>query len=886
MLDDDPKHPTFIETVHRRGYRFLVDAPEQPAPVETTDAAPQPSTPSQPFAGRAEALDALRELCESANEGQPRLLLLSGSAGIGKTTLIRRFLQDGQYVAAVGQCIDHYGDGEPFLPFLDALGVLCRGPNAANLVDLLRSTAPTWYVQLPWLVSESDRDTLAREILGATRERMSREIEAFFEAATRERLLLLVLEDLHWCDHSTLELLMALMLRAPRARLAIVATYRPVDTVLTQHGLRDVRRRLLREGSCREVPLELLDEQEQRACVMQLLGGSGLPDDLQRWLSARTDGHPLFLTQVVEHLLERGWLVESKDGWGTTRELSELESAIPGSLREMIQSEVDRVSQKHAEVLEAASLAGFDFSGLAVHYACGVELEVIEELLDELSEAGHFIEIREPLELPNGALCQAYRFRHQLFQQVLSDGVRGARRVRMQERLGSRGEAAFGQEAPRIAAELAVHFREGRRPRLAIKYLRMSADQACRGQAPHEAMRQAESALELTSQLDEPEATELRYEIKTQIGRIQRTIGQMQAAHETFAVLASEAADAGHGAWAARSALQAAGAQSWYDREGCLESVRSAIRHGETTDDPLARAHVHGSAAYWHLLWEGWNESGVEACHEALTHATQAGDATAIALHRTRYAFFQALSSDYDASIESARLAIEESTRLEDASEVMLGEFFLSWTLLLAERLEEARDVLDRARQQASDNGHGLWELLYRLQTAAVHLLEGDPQQAEVLAGESLDQARAAEHEFGTQYAAILLAHAALGQGAPDRADELLSSVFEALESKRFLFDWLCRLGAHLAAGSCALAERDAQRAASEFARADALARELGEATLQAHGVCGLMRCALLDGDAAAARTLDERLESLLTSGDLPIARRTAERVRAGLGRD
>src|SRR5262249_23061928 len=141
--------------------------------------------------------------------GERRMAFITGEAGIGKTALVdafaRRIPPDHGILIGRGQCLEHYGTSEAYLPVLEAVGRLCR--EHRWVVEVLRAHAPMWLLQMPSLVSAPDRELLAREVLGATRERMLREMGEALEAMTVDRPLVLILEDLHWSDYSTLDLI-------------------------------------------------------------------------------------------------------------------------------------------------------------------------------------------------------------------------------------------------------------------------------------------------------------------------------------------------------------------------------------------------------------------------------------------------------------------------------------------------------------------------------------------------------------------------------------------------------------------------------------------------------------------------------------------------------
>ena len=143
---------------------------------------------------------------------------------------------------------------------LDVLGHLTRSPSASAIVGILAKRAPTWLILFPSLVKPEQREGLQREILGATRERMVREICEALESLSSEAPILLVFEDLHWVDPSTLDLISALARRREHAKFMLVCTYRPVDVILSNSSLKGLKQDLQVHNLCSEIALERLPE--------------------------------------------------------------------------------------------------------------------------------------------------------------------------------------------------------------------------------------------------------------------------------------------------------------------------------------------------------------------------------------------------------------------------------------------------------------------------------------------------------------------------------------------------------------------------------------------------------------------------------------------------
>ncbi len=367
-LGDQARRPQFIETVHGRGYRFIASVAVDPASVDKHAGDIGLYTPPHPlssrpaiFVGRDSECAQLQQWFTKALQGERQIGLIAGEAGIGKTALVDTFVAHLTATENVwvghGQCIDHYGAGEAYLPVLEALARLCRGPEAGQLVALLRQYAPSWLVQMPALLSPAEREALGRSMSGVTQARMLRELAEALEVLTAVRPLVLVLEDLHWSDPSTLAFLTYVARRRDRARLLVLGTYRPADVIRQAHPLRRVIAELRQHHRCVDTTLASLPEAAITAYVRERFGAKAVPEGLVRLLYQRSSGNPLFFTALVDELLQRGILEESRDTLHMREGMATVSGIVPESLHLLITHQVEQLSSEDQAILEAASVA-------------------------------------------------------------------------------------------------------------------------------------------------------------------------------------------------------------------------------------------------------------------------------------------------------------------------------------------------------------------------------------------------------------------------------------------------------------------------------------------------------------------------------------------------
>ena len=881
-IGDDARSPHFLETVHRRGYRFLAEpapATDQGAPHTAPARSPiEIESTSAEIVGREWALAELDSALEQARNGRRQLVFITGEPGLGKTTLLDAFTtrirQAGTARIARGGCLEHQAAAEPYLPFLEAVASLCRGPGCEAAIALLRRLAPTWLVELPWLLADGDRRELQHEIRGATRERMLRELCEWLEAVTRDAPVVLALEDLHWSDPSSLDLLTASSRRRASAQLLVLATYRPVDVVVQAHPLRRVHRELEVQGFCRELVLTAWTTPQVEAYIRQRLPGADIEPGFDDWLQVRTEGNPLFVHHTLEHLLQHEWLQEEAGVWKPARSASQLGEVLPEDLRGVLEVRLERLEPSSNEVLEAASLAGLEFSVAAVGHALQRDRTEVEMCLELLARQGLFLTPTELAEFPDGTLSMRYRFRHALYRDVLRRRVPPARRVLWQRRLAQEGERTFGAEAESIAGELAVHFEQGREFAKCVHYASIAADRAARRFANEEALDFLELVARSLTELSEEEQQQGMLDLLERRGIVLRSMGAMPRASEAFEALAQEATHAKRRDLAARAWLMAASAQSWFDRERCLASVSAAEGLADALGDEGLEAHVRGSSAYWRLLFEGWREGDAELCAEAVRRARETQDEAQTGLHLARLALFQILRADYAAACRSAAEARELAARTGDAFDVILGEFFQAWGLLFLDELDAAADLLREARRVADLNGHRLWILLFDVLAAWVLHEQGKADKAQTLAQSALEAARHAEHPFGTQFARAVLAGALVTGERPDQAEALFEEADRAVEGGRFLMDWICAMPLALGKTRCALVRGAWAEGLRHARKLEALASTSGELSFRAMALALTARTQHQAGKAAASEKAIAEARQLVGDHVVPLAQR------------
>lgn len=527
-LGDTAHTPRYVETVRRRGYRFIAPATSTPVLLSPGHSVPHaPAAVPRPHlvVGREAELHTLQQCWAQAQQGVRQVVMVTGEAGIGKSTLVDLFVEqltttDAPWLAR-GQCLEQHGAGEAYLPLLEALGRLGRGSEGGRFVQVLQQYAPSWLLHLPALVPPATFETLQRRAGGPTQERMLRELAEAVEVLTSAQPLVLVFEDLHWGDVSTLDWLAAVARRREAARLLVLGTYRPVEAIVREHPVHRITQDLRLRRQATEVVLATLSAAEVDTYVSRRFGALPQQDGLARILHQRTEGNPLFLVTVLDDLVQHGVMHQTATGWELLGEIEETVRGVPDSLQHLIERQLQQLAPADQRLLEAASVAGTDFVTATVAAGVDETVEAVELRCTALARQGQFLQVRGTVDWPDGTMLVCYRFLHALYRTILYDRIAIGQRIRWHRQLGAYLETAYGAQARTMAVELAEHFIRGRDTPRAVQYLAYAGEQALQRSAHQEAWHLLTQGLELLTTLPEsPQRTQQELHMQIALGPV------------------------------------------------------------------------------------------------------------------------------------------------------------------------------------------------------------------------------------------------------------------------------------------------------------------------------------------------------------------------------
>jgi predicted ATPase len=526
MLVKEPEHRPAAVEVERVLESIVTGTATTPPPSGLPTVRPDAAVVVGRDAERAHLLRAFRH----ARDVGGRMVAVAGEPGIGKSTVIDGFLADlgarGEAPLVLrGHCSESLAGAEAYLPVLEALDQLRSGAEAEGLHALFRRVAPTWYDQI---TSGAERDTdapLSEAAPAASPERMKRELGSLLEELSHRGPVILVVEDLHWADVSTVDMLTYLAGRFSSMRVMVLTGYRPSDMALSRHPFLGVRNDLRARGLLDEIELGFLGPADVSAYLDLRFPGHRFPEGLAGRIHARTDGSPLFMADLVRYLRDTGRFFEGPEGWELAGDTTVAPESLPDTVRSMIDRKIEQVDPEDRALLDAACVLGREFDSSTVGAAIGMEPIEVEDRLDRLERVHVLVRLLEESELPDGTLTLRYRFVHVLYQNTLFAALRPSRRVALSSALARTMAAHHGAELGAVAARLALLHEGAREFQPSATYYFLAAQRAIGLFGYREALSLAERGLSgLRSVPEGPARLQLELGLQMTRGHAQRCV--------------------------------------------------------------------------------------------------------------------------------------------------------------------------------------------------------------------------------------------------------------------------------------------------------------------------------------------------------------------------
>lgn len=382
-LDEKPCDHRYIETIPKTGYRF-VSAIRQIDYQPPTGVVRKAASSSICVVGREAERDTLSQAYDRAQKGRGGIVCISGDVGLGKSSLVDAFLDDlirdnQTFHLARSRCSESLTESEPFMPWIEGLSVLAEEP---ALKELIQKAAPQWYRE----ISHTGARVPAR---------MNRELLDFCKQVSAVHPLIIVIDDFHWADIGSVDLLAFLVSRLESSRVLIVLCYRPVEMKLKRHPFLRLRLDILSRGQGIEICLDPLSRKHvEQFFALAHSNGKAIPGD-QALLHAKSEGNPLFLREFIRD-----------------------QTAVSDSIRNIIKSKLERLDDTHRQLLITASVQGREFDSAVVASTMQIQSQDVEEAFQELDEVHGLIHRIREEELPDGKFTVRYRFVYALYQEA------------------------------------------------------------------------------------------------------------------------------------------------------------------------------------------------------------------------------------------------------------------------------------------------------------------------------------------------------------------------------------------------------------------------------------------------------------------------------------
>lgn len=521
--------------------------------------------------------------------------------------------------------------------------------------------------------------------------------------------IVLLLEDLHWADPSSVDLLRHLCQRINTQRLLIAGTLRPEDVERSGHPLKSYRAEMKAHHLCEEIALGSWSREHIEEYIAATFAPNDFPAELTSLIEEKTEGHPLFAANLLQYLSERGDLSKTNNRWSLGRPLAEMDLEAPESVRGMISKKMDALDSEERRALQYGSVEGTEFLSTVTAKLLGVDEIDLEERLADIEKNHRLIETLGEEELPDGSLTTRYRFAHALYQNFLYGDLVNKRRIVLHQQAGEQLLGHYGKRAPQIATQLAIHFERGRDFDRAVEYLIHAGDHAAKLYGYAEAERHYTQALRLVEKISSESQAEQLCTLYQKRGSVNHAVGNFTQAANDFTKMLDQAQALGS------LELQSAALNSLtmtlffsHRLEETLSRAAEALDVAEQAGNDKLRADTMLMIGLKHLCY-GELKEGKAILDDVIATARRLDYKPGLVGGITWRACLHFFQSEYDLAMEKAKEGIQLASELRDGFLLLTAMFFVGLSQGNQGKMSAALATLQDAMEKARRNGDLFW---------------------------------------------------------------------------------------------------------------------------------------------------------------------------------
>ncbi len=845
--------------------------------------------------GRDEQLARLRSLYDAVERGEQVGAVITAEAGMGKSHLVhalRESLDSRAMTWATWQCSPFHQNSalRPVIKGVESLlGI--RGVDSdairrrmleegvPRLGEVMRGSLP---VLAELLEIPLDDDHAASELTPQKKkERMLQGIVSVIVALTERQPMVLLVEDLHWVDPTTLELLGILLRRTEPARLLILLTARPTFSSPWQSDPR-----------VHHLNLERLSEAEVDLLISELTYGRALPQRVSEELHRRTDGVPLFIEEMTKTLLESGLLVERGDTYELTGDYSERE--IPIALRGSLTARLDHLAELK-ELAQIGAMLGREFDHEWIRGLLAIDDATLRERLRRLVDTELLFQAGVP---PKAT----YTFKHALIQDAAYQSMLNKVRQQRHTEIARMFEERFPQIASSQPELIAHHYAQGKVADKAIDYLHRAGQRAIAGSSNQEAVHHLEHGLGLLEGVSDP-AERVRLELSLRMAHgsaLMAAVGYsapaLEATYRRALALCDSIPEGPERFWVVMGLC-------YYHlvRMDLAEGVRLArelVRLSNRLDDPTLRFGAQqalGMALYFGGDFLGCcthleRALAFDTPHRNFPLVSPTGEDPRVPINGI-LSWSRWHLGDFDRSLLHAERALELAEQAAFPYGIVYAHICVAMLRQHRRESEPMRRLANKAAAMCREHGFFFevhsqmlegWGLFTSGALDAADAREADTVEAQM--EQMLGMYRASGSRMNEGYWVYLVAQAAECRGATQKALTLYEEALEFMRESNERWweaETLRAIGNVLRSGDPAHGEpADPQRAEQLFAEAIAVARAQRSRALELRATTSLAQLHLERGERGRAmEVLDPVYRSFSVEADVPPDLRAARAV-------